>query len=168
MTNSDTHSITMQHPRDRAADEAAIRALLGQLEDAWARADAAAYVAAFTEDADYVVFDGTRLHGHREIADAHIPLWHGILRGSRLVGVSSSVEFVTPDVALIHSKGAVLKRKQKTASRGSLSVQLMVAVRRDAGWRLAAFQNTRYRPFADTLLGKLLGRVFAGPRRLEQ
>lgn len=144
---------------DRAEDEIAIRALSGQMQEAWARADADAYVAPFTEDADYVVFDGTHLRGRQEIADAHRPLWNSILKGSMLVYVSSSIRFLSSDVALIHSKGAVLKRHQKAPSRRSLSVQTMVAVRQDGAWRIAAFQNTRYRPFADTLLGKLIGRV---------
>ena len=156
------HDTTTSHPH-AAADEAAIRAVLGQMEDAWARADADAYVAAFTEDASYVVFDGTRLHGRQEIADAHVPLWRSILKGSRLVGVSASVQFVTPDVAVVHSKGGVLKKHERTPSRRSLSVQTLVAVRRDGGWRFAAFQNTRYRPFAGTWFGKLVARMMARP-----
>lgn len=150
-------------PGDRAADEAAIRALSGQMHDAWARGDAGAFVAAFTEDADYVVFDGTHLRGRQEIADAHVPLWNGFLKGSTLVGVSSSIQFLGPDVALVHSKGAVLKRHEKKPSKRSLSVQTMVAVRQEGTWRFAAFQNTRYRPFADTLFGKLVGRMMKSP-----
>lgn len=146
---------------DRASDEAAIRVLFEQMQEAWARGDAAGFVAPFTEDADYVVFDGTHLRGREEIADAHIPLWNSFLKGSTLVGVSSSLRFLTADVALIHSKGAVLKRHEKKPSRRSLSVQTMVAVRQDGAWRIAAFQNTRYRPFADTLFGKLIGRMAA-------
>ena len=39
-----------------ATDEAAVRALLQRLYEAWGDADA--YAAAFTADADYVAFDG--------------------------------------------------------------------------------------------------------------
>jgi uncharacterized protein (TIGR02246 family) len=155
--------LTGPAPADRAGDEAAIRALFAQLQDAWARADADAYVAAFTDDADYVVFDGTHLRGRREIADAHVPLWNGILKGSTLVGVSSSIQFLTADVALVHGKGAVRKRREKKPSKRSLSVQTLVAVRQDGTWRFAAFQNTRYRPFAETLFGKLVGRMMKSP-----
>ena len=155
-------------PVDRAADETAIRALSAELCDAWARGDADAYVAAFTEDADYVVFDGTHLRGRQEIADAHVPLWNSILKGSTLVSVSSSVQFLTEDVAVVHGKGAVLKRNEQKPSRRSLSVQTMVAVRQDGTWRFAAFQNTRYRPFAETLFGKLVGRMIKSRARNEQ
>lgn len=155
--------MTAPVPGDRAADEAAIRALSRQLEDAWARGDADAFVAAFTEDADYVVFDGTHLRGRQEIADAHVPLWNSILKGSTLVGVSSSIQFLSADVALVHSKGAVLKRGEKKPSKRSLSVQTLVAVRQGDTWRFASFQNTRYRPFANTLLGKLVSRMMKSP-----
>lgn len=66
-------------------------------------------------------------------------------------------------MALVHSKGAVLKRNEKKPSKRALSVQTMVAVRQEGAWRFAAFQNTRYRPFADTLLGKLVGRMMKSP-----
>lgn len=167
-TGAQAPVMTAPRPMDRTADEAAIHALSTQMQDAWARADADAYAAAFTEDADYVVFDGTHLRGRQEIADAHVPLWSSILKGSRLVVLSSSVRFLTADVALVHGKGAVLKRHQEEPSKRSLSVQTMVAVRQEGTWRFAAFQNTRYRPFAETLFGKLIGRMMKSPARNEE
>jgi hypothetical protein len=41
-------------------DEQEIRELMDRLSDSWARGDAQAYGAEFTEDCDYVAFDGTR------------------------------------------------------------------------------------------------------------
>lgn len=138
-----------------AADEAAIRTLLQQLNKTWGEADA--YGMLFTEDADYVTFDGSHARGRSEIVEAHRPLFEGILKGSRLVEVGMPVEvrFLAPDVALVHSGGAVLRRNQKKPSRGAISVQTLIAVKREDHWLFAAFQNTRYRPFAQTLLGKL-------------
>jgi uncharacterized protein (TIGR02246 family) len=145
------------------ADEAAVRALVQRLDDAWGDADA--YAAVFTEDADYVTFDGTALRGRRAIAEAHRPLFERFLKGSRLVSEPPTVRFLAPDVALVHGKGAILRARQRRPSRRRLSVQTLVAVRREGGWRLTAFQNTRYRPFAQTLLGRALslaGRVSRG------
>ncbi len=143
-------------------DLAAVRTLLQQFHDAWGDADA--YASVFTEDADYVAFDGTHAKGRRAIAESHRPLFERFLKGSRLFGESSAIRFLTPDVALIHSKGAVLRAGQQRPSRGRMSVQTLVAVKHADGWCLAAFQNTRYRPFAQTLVGKLLVLVGLAPR----
>ena len=139
-----------------AANESLVRALYQQFIEAWGDIDA--YVALFTEDGDYVTFDGSHARGRSEIAKAHRPLFEGILKGSRLVdvGIPVEVRFLSPDVALIHSGGAVLRSHQKKPSRRAISVQTLVAVKQEDRWLFAAFQNTRYRPFAQTLLGKIL------------
>jgi hypothetical protein len=54
----------------READEVAIRALSQQLNEAWGNADA--FAAAFTEDADYITFDGALTSGRA--ANAQVPL----------------------------------------------------------------------------------------------
>jgi uncharacterized protein (TIGR02246 family) len=139
-----------------AADEAALRARLEALGTAWAQGDAAAYASFFAPHAQYIAFDGTQMNGRDEIAAGHKPLFERWLRGSRLLWYDVSISFPLPDVAIIHSRGAVLKRSQKQPSRGRRSIQTIVAVRRDGHWTLEAFHNTRDRPFAQTLLGKLL------------
>ncbi|PTL81926.1 DUF4440 domain-containing protein [Vitiosangium sp. GDMCC 1.1324] len=138
------------------ADEAAVLDLWRQLHDAWGRGDADGYAALFTEDADYVVFDGSRLKGRAEIAENHRPLFERFMKGSRLESEPASVRLLAPGVALVHGKGAILMAGQKRPSRGRLSVQTLVAVNREGRWRFTAFQNTRYRPFAQTLLGRVL------------
>jgi uncharacterized protein (TIGR02246 family) len=139
-----------------AANELAVRALYQNLIEAWGDADS--YAALFTEDGDYITFDGSHARGRAEIAEAHRPLFEGILKGSRLfdVGIPLEVRFLSPDVALIHSGGAVLRVRQKKPSRRAISVQTMVATKQEDRWLFAAFQNTRYRPFAQTFLGKIL------------
>jgi len=143
-------------------DVAAVRTLLQQFYDAWGDADA--YASVFTEDADYIAFDGTHAKGRHAIAESHRPLFERFFKGSRLFGESSAIRFLAPDVALIQSKGAVLRAGQQRPSRRRMSVQTVVAVKQADGWRLAAFHNTRYRPFAQTLVGKLVILVGLAPR----
>jgi uncharacterized protein (TIGR02246 family) len=149
---------TMQKQTPSPKDEASIQNLIRELGEAWDRGDADAYASLFTEDADYVVFDGTHLKGRQKIADAHRPLFERFMKGSRLVTESYSIRFLSPGVALVHSKGTILRARQKHPSNRRLSVQTMVVLREEGEktWRLAAFQNTRYRPFARTLPGRLL------------
>src|SRR5918994_7036456 len=47
-------------------DEQEIRELMDRLSDSWARGDAQGYGAEFTEDCDYIAFDGTRFRGPTE------------------------------------------------------------------------------------------------------
>lgn len=139
------------------ADEGEIRALLQRLNTAWGDADA--FAALFTEDAEYVTFDGSMFKGRAAIAESHRPLFEGFMRGSRLEGQVQSVRFLTPDVALVHGKGAVLQRKQRKASRRALSVQTNVVIRQDGRWLITAFHNTRYRPWNQSFVGKILVRL---------
>lgn len=135
-------------------DEVEIRALLQRLNQAWGDADA--FAAVFTEDAEYVTFDGSMVKGREAIAESHRPLFEGFMRGSRLEGQAPTVRFLTPDVALVHGKGAVIQRRQQKASRRAISVQTNVVIRQDGRWQIAAFHNTRYRPWNAGFVGKLL------------
>jgi uncharacterized protein (TIGR02246 family) len=138
-------------------DELEIRALLQRLNEAWGDADA--FAALFTEDAEYVTFDGSMVKGREAIAESHRPLFEGFMRGSRLEGQTPTVRFLTPDVALAHGKGAVIQKRQKRASSRAVSVQTNVVIRQDGRWQIAAFHNTRYRPWNESLMGKILVRL---------
>src|SRR3954465_6642801 len=91
-------------------DEAAIRTLFNAVNDAWDRADATAFGAAFTEDADYVTFVGSHYRGRTKIAEVHDVLWRRFLKGSRLFGHIADIKFVPDAVAVVTSTGRVAKR----------------------------------------------------------
>lgn len=132
------------HRKERLDDEAAVRVAFDRLAESWNRGDGAAYGRLFTEDGDYVVFDGTHLKGAQEIGSSHQRLFESWLKGSRLLGRIEDLRFLGPEVALLHATGAVLQAGQSEPSPEAASIQTMVAVRRDDGeWCFAAFQNTR-------------------------
>ena len=158
-------------PDRQRTDEAAVRALYGQLMAGWNEGSADAFASVFADDGDLVGFDGTHLRGRDQIVSFHAPLFDKWLKGTRLIGRVRSVRFIAPDVALVHAVGGTLMRGQSHASRERDSVQTLVAVWRDGAWRLAAFQNTRLRPMGRTaggtvawLLGDRLWRLL-GPKR---
>jgi uncharacterized protein (TIGR02246 family) len=127
------------------AAETEVRAHFEKNRLAWADTDA--YGATFTEDADYLTFYGGRMRGRRGIEDGHRGLFEGVLKGSRLWAAVDGVVFPAPDVALVHSRGGVLKGKRTRPSARALSVQTYVMVRGgDGQWLIRSFQNTRYRP----------------------
>ncbi len=119
----------------------ALRALMQRSVQAWGAGDAEAYAACFTEDADYVVFDGARLHGRAINAVMHHRAVEGPLKGSRLEAQLESVRFLSPGVALVHSRAQLVRRGRRRS--GQMFRQTLVAVCRDGEWAYAAFQNTR-------------------------
>jgi uncharacterized protein (TIGR02246 family) len=134
-------------------DEREIRELVDRLSDSWARGDAQAYGAEFTEDCDYVAFDGVRLRGPTEPHTHLARLFGTVLKDSRLEGEVESVRFAAPDVAVVHWTGSVAYPWQQRVKRRRQSRQTLVVVRRDGRWRATAFQNTRVRPLPQEGLG---------------
>ncbi|WP_330233412.1 SgcJ/EcaC family oxidoreductase [Nocardia sp. NBC_00508] len=138
---------------DQRTDEDAIRQLLTQQAEAWNHGDAEAFAEVFTEDADYVTWVGSHFKGRAAIATSHMSLFEKYLKGTRLDGEITQLRFLTPDVAVIHSKGAVLKGKQRRTRRNT-KMQTTVAVRQDGRWLLAAFQNTKYHWLMETIAAR--------------
>ena len=132
----------------RQTDQAKIHALFEDLLGDWGRGDGEAYGSRFTEDADYVAFDGTRTRGRREIAASHQQLFDRFLKGTRLTGRVLSIKFPSPDVAIVHATGGTVMRGKTKPSSERDSIQTLVAVREGADWRFAAFHNSRVRPIA--------------------
>lgn len=129
----------------KMTDAQAIHALFDRLAQAWNHGSGSDFGAVFTEDADYVTFDGTHLSGRQSIADAHQRLFDTVLRESRLEGSLTDLRFLTPEIAVAHGRGAVRLRWQSRTPAARQSINTYVAVRHDGEWLFAAFQNTRIR-----------------------
>ncbi|MFE9693589.1 SgcJ/EcaC family oxidoreductase [Micromonospora sp. NPDC005806] len=127
-------------------DRSEIQQLFARLLRAWTDNDAVAYGACFTEDSDYVSYDGTRAAGRAPMQDAHDQLFRGVLAGSALVGEIESIRPVGRDVAVVHGTGSVLMPWRSRLPRRRRSRQTLVAVRTPAGWRFTALHNGRVRP----------------------
>ena len=136
---------------NESAERRAILELGHALQDAWNRGDAAGYASLFTDDADFVAWNGSRGRGRQAIEDGHRRLFDGPLAGSRMVLVDDDAEsvppeslrFVRPDVAIMVISSAVTPAGQSAASPDHRSVQTFVLVKNGDRWRIAAFQNTR-------------------------
>lgn len=129
-------------------DEAEIRALFEDLLEDWGCGDGCAYGSRFTEDADYVAFDGAHTKGREDIASSHQQLFDKYLKDTRLVGRITSIKFPSSDVALVHTKGGTIIRGKTKPSPERGSIQTLAAVNRNGEWRFAAFHNSRVRPIS--------------------
>lgn len=144
-----------------AIDRAGILDTLATLETCWRAGDADAYAALHSPDATYVAFDGTVMTGRDEIAAGHRSLFAGIMKGSRLAVLERTVRCTTPDTAVVVQRAGIIMRWQgnrTTPSRKRLSTTTTVLRRDGTAWTVAGFQNTRFRPWAKTLAGRLMTR----------
>jgi len=153
-------------------DQAQIRALFEDLLGDWGRGDGEAYGSRFSEDADYIAFDGTRTRGRAEVSASHQQLFDRFLKGTRLTGRILSIKFPGPDVALVHATGGTVMRGKMKPSPERDSIQTLVAVREGTEWRFAAFHNSRVRPigrsattFLIWALTDKLWRIFASGKK---
>lgn len=120
--------------------------LFARLCAAWTAGDAAAYGECFTDDSDYVSYDGAHARGRQPMVENHDRLFRGVLSGSALVGDVESIRHLGADVAVMHATGSVLMPWRSNLPRGRLSRQTIVAVRTEEGWAVSALHNGRVRP----------------------
>ncbi|MFI9788276.1 SgcJ/EcaC family oxidoreductase [Kitasatospora sp. NPDC051984] len=123
-----------------------LRALFAEYCRTWTAADSEGFGRLFTEDADYVSYDGSWAAGRPRLTDNHDKLFRGVIAGSALVGGIESLRFVTDSVAVLVGNGSVLMPWRRRLPRRRLSRQIIVCVRTAEGWRIAAIQNGRQRP----------------------
>ena len=100
---------------DRVADAELVH-LFERMCAAWSSGDADGYGACFTEDSDYVSYDGTHARGRRDMVANHDRLFRGVLTGSALVGEVESVRHLREDVAVMHATGSVQMPWRRTGS----------------------------------------------------
>jgi len=147
---------------DRTADDRELRALFDHMCAAWTAGDAEDYASCFTEDCDYVSFDGYRAHGRAAVVDSHGKLFAGVLHGSALVGSVEDIRHLDGEVAVMHATGSVRVAWRRKLPRRRLTRNTITAVRTPAGWRATAIHNGRIRPVGIPEPDGVLGRVARG------
>ena len=138
-----TETMNSQPTAQTAADEDAIRAVHQRIIDAWNAGDGSAFAAPFTDDADFVAWEGTHLKGRVEIASFHRRAFDTVVKGSRLEGEVKFVRLLGPALAVMHSVVTVTRCGQPAASPGRASMQLTVVAKRNGQWRGEALMNAR-------------------------
>lgn len=124
-------------------DEAALRTIVPRLVEAWNRGNGEAFAAPFTEDADFIAFEGTHLHGREQIRSFHQRMFDTVLQGTRLWGEVKFVHVHSPSFAILHGVAGTTLAGQSRPSPGRDSAQLFVATKTNGSWRVAAMLNGR-------------------------
>jgi uncharacterized protein (TIGR02246 family) len=114
-----------------SADEKAIRAIHYRMIDAWNAGDAAAFIAPFRGDADFVAFEGTHLRGREQMLAFHTRIFDTVVEGSHVEGEVGFIRFLSPEQAVMHSRVKYALRDQASTSRARDSMQLTVLTKRN-------------------------------------
>lgn len=131
-----------------AKDEAAIRAIIADLADAWTRGDGTAWGKAFTEDADFTVWNGLYVKGRAAIARSHDSIFSTIYKDTKLQVNVRSIRFLRDDVAVVHTEGSVVPKAEEFPTVTQV-VPVFIFTKANGKWLIAVFQNTRKPSQAD-------------------
>lgn len=124
---------------NHAADEAAMRAAVKQLEDGWNTKSGATFAKPFAEDADYVVINGNYIKGRAVIESQHQRIFDTIFKDTTLSLAVQQIRFLRPDVAVVHVKG---QRSSPNEELRQGAFMTLFMTKEKQGWTIAAFQNT--------------------------
>jgi len=117
-----------------------VQEVLEEVYAAWDANDADAFAKPYAESAT-ATLPGAYLPGRRAIRGTMATLFAGELKGSRAVYEVREIRFVTGDVAIVTSKGAVLLAGQAEPGAASRALETWVLSRQYGAWRVQAFHN---------------------------
>ena len=131
-----------QTSANNAADEAAIRANVGQMANGWNSKNGEQFAAPFAEDADYVVINGMQIKTRSVIAKSHQAIFDTIYKNSEIKLAVDSIRFLKPDVAVVHVSGGLNVTQGDSKWTDHAKMTLVMTKNKDR-WEIAAFQNTQ-------------------------
>jgi uncharacterized protein (TIGR02246 family) len=131
-----------------AVDRTAIEALVASLEAAWNAADADAFAAPFTVDADFVNIRAEHHRGRAAVAAGHAVILRSVYAGSTNHYTVETARLLHADVALVHVQAVLDTPAGPLAGRGR-ALFSMVLVRVATAWQIASFHNTMHPPAPD-------------------
>ena len=124
-------------------DERAARQVMTDFQTVWNAHDMKAFAELCTEDADFVVISGKRVHGRDEIYEYHDALHKMALKDRTNQNYIEDIRFIRPDVAIMHVRFEGKSSLPDGDKRGSTTARATVVVEKEQGkWLISAFQNT--------------------------
>lgn len=124
------------------ADEAAIRAVIQNMADAWTAGDGKKLGDLFFADADFTVWNGMFLNGRESIALGHQQIFDTFYKDTKLQMKIRKIRFLNGATAIVHTTGVVVKKSEEFPAEPQV-VPVFVLSREKGKWRIVAFQNTR-------------------------
>lgn len=83
------------------------------------------FAALFTENADFIAFEG--MQGRKEVISFHQQIFATVVKGSRLIEAEAKfVHFLTPQLAVLHAAVRVILPGETAPSPSRDSMQLLL------------------------------------------
>ena len=136
-----TVTSSTQTSQNSSSDEAAVRQVVQQVQDAWNAHDGRAFAAPFAPDSDYVNVRGERAKGREAIEKGHTAIFSTIYKDSYNVGTVKSIRFLRPDIAVVHAEWTLEFRAGSETRKGH-AMNTMVMTKDNGKWSIAVFHNT--------------------------
>jgi uncharacterized protein (TIGR02246 family) len=125
----------------RAADEAAIQAVLVDSYKAWEAGDADGMVASYTADAT-AIMTGSRRDSREVIRTSMAAAFAGPLNGSSTYNKQLSCRFLGSDAAIVVSESGILFAGETEVPDARKVNATWVLEKRDGQWLIAAYHNS--------------------------
>jgi uncharacterized protein (TIGR02246 family) len=125
----------------RAADEAAIQAVLADSYKAWEAGDADGMVADYTADAT-AIMTGSLRDSRDVIRDSMASAFAGPLKDTSTWNKQLSIRFVGRDAAIVVSESGILFAGQSEVPDTAKVNATWVFEKRDGQWLIAAYHNS--------------------------
>ena len=131
-----------QKSTNHSKDEAAIRAIIVNLEEAWNKGDGKLWGEQFAEDVDFTVWNGLYLKGREAITRSHTEIFNTIYKGEKLRNKLLSIRFLRDDVAVVRTESSHVKKEEEFPSK-PMVFPLFVMTKEKGRWQIVVFQNTK-------------------------
>jgi uncharacterized protein (TIGR02246 family) len=127
-----------QAPADSGGDDAAIRSVVQQHDDARNRGDWKALGALFTEDAEQLTSAGEWRRGRAEIEKGIAQTMSTTYKGGKYVSKVATIRLLAPNVALADGSFEIANIGSGGSRRGHTT---FVLVKSGSAWRIAASRS---------------------------
>src|SRR5215831_5185624 len=132
-----THRVSML-----TADETAVRGVLTDGVDAWARNDGDAFAELYTDDATVVLAGGVFLQGREQLRWYMLSKFAGPLKGTTGVDEPETVRFVSDDVAIVVGRSGFLLAGETELAPERTRRATYVLSKKDDAWRIESYTNS--------------------------
>jgi uncharacterized protein (TIGR02246 family) len=130
-------------PATCEAEFGVMSTLLQEVAQTWRNNNADAFSQVFTENAHFIVGDGTHLEGRPAIFAYMQEAYGDFLAGSTVTVQNLDAQCLASNVGLLHTTGGILLAGETQVPPERIGLQTTVVVRESDRWRVIAYQNTR-------------------------